>query len=325
MSADATKVNSLTASPPGVSRGATATRAESILVIRHGAFGDILQAQGALQDIRAHHPQARITMLVAPPFRRLVERCPFVDDVILDERARLTQPGRTLALAGALRARGFERVYDLQGSDRTRLYRWLMPNVSWSRRRNRRASTMPDRVAYREQLQRAGIVTCHAQRPDTQWMVVDVSELLAAAGIGERYVVLVPGSAMRHRHKRWPHYAGLADRLTALGLDVVVAPGPDEIDIAQDLPCQVLMGPGRVLDWFELAGVLRGASFVIGNDTGPTHLASCLGRPGIAVFGPHASAQRTGILNENFEAIEAPDLARLSVDEVMARVAPQLN
>ena len=44
-----------------------ATR-EKVLVIRHGAFGDIVQADGALRDIRAHHPGVEIVLLTTPPF-----------------------------------------------------------------------------------------------------------------------------------------------------------------------------------------------------------------------------------------------------------------
>ncbi len=45
----------------------TPSTAERVLIIRHGAFGDIVQSDGAFRDIRAHHPGAEIDLLTTPP------------------------------------------------------------------------------------------------------------------------------------------------------------------------------------------------------------------------------------------------------------------
>jgi ADP-heptose:LPS heptosyltransferase len=71
--------------------------------------------------------------------------------------------------------------------------------------------------------------------------------------------------------------------------------------------------------------VLRSARFVIGNETGPSHLAAYLGRPGLALFGPHSSIERTGIRRRNFEAIAVTDLGRLSPDRVLAATLARLS
>lgn len=295
---------------------------QQILVIRQGSFGDLVQADGALRDIRAHHPGAHISLLVAPQFHRLMQRCPHVDTLIDDPRAPLLNLPGNLALLRRLRESGFARVYDLQGSQRTRLYRHLMtPGLAWHGKDNPGSSAAPDRAAYARLLAAAGVEPTHTGTPDVAWMADDVSALLAAEGVAPGYIALVPGSSARHPQKRWPHFAELARRLVQSGRQVVVAPGPDELDLARTLPCQVLLGPSGFLDWFALAGVLARASFVVGNDTGPTHLAAALGTPGMALFGPHTSARRTGIRMRAFDAIETADLGQLSVDEVFARIA----
>lgn len=301
-----------------------APNAPAVLVIRQGAFGDLIQADGALRDIRGHHRDARIVLVVAPAYRRLMERCPHVDELVLDPRASLLRPGRTLAVLRRLRAQRFERVYDLQGSDRTAFYRrWMPASGEWFRRHNPSGSGVPDREAYASLLSTAGI--SGGSLPDVGWMADDVHALLDAQGIGSGYVVLIPGSAARHPHKRWPGYAELARRLSESGRQVVVAPGPDELELARTLPCHVLTGPPGYLDWFALAGVLRDAAFVVGNDTGPTHLAAGLGVPGLALFGPHTSAARTGIRMGRFDAIEVADLQTLSVDAVMAEIGARID
>ena len=74
-----------------------------------------------------------------------------------------------------------------------------------------------------------------------------------------------------------------------------------------------------------LAGVLAGAKYVVGNDTGPTHLAAHLGTPGLALFGSHTTAERTGIVRDRFGVIEVPDLAALSPQTVLERVRADLK
>ena len=101
-------------------------------------------------------------------------------------------------------------------------------------------------------------------------------------------------------------------------------PGPDELELARSLPATVLTGPEGFLDWFALAGVLRRASFVVGNDTGPTHLAAALGVPGLALFGSHTAVERTGIRMRAFDAVQVPNLAQLPVDVVLAEVMRRL-
>ena len=301
---------------------------QRILVIKHGAFGDVIQADGALRDIRADHPGAEIVVLTTPPYAKIFARCPHVDRVIVDPRAPRWRLDRMNALRGELRREGFARVYDLQNSARTAFYfRWFLRDVEWSgtaqgcalphRADSPKKIRTLDRLA--GQLRDAGVPVVHTLAPDVSWMADDVSTLLA--DVRRPYVVLVPGSSARHPQKRWPHYEALARALIEAGHDVVTAPGPDET--GPDLPGRVLRG-GSYLNWFQLAGVLKAAAFVIGNDTGPTHLASHLGARGLALFGSHMPAERTGVVRDGFGAIEVADLKELSVarvwDEVLTRL-----
>lgn len=298
---------------------------DRILVIKHGAFGDLVQIDGALRDIRAGHPGAEIVLLTTPPFRKLMSRCPHIDRILIDTRAPLWAVRPTLKLIRMLRSESFGRVYDLQKSSRTEHYRKLiLRKVEWIGRRPG-PPPISNLSSFAPQLAAAGLDTTHCPRPDVTWMADDVSALLAADGVRSPYVALIPGCSARHPHKRWPHYPALADALLARGYDVVTAPGPDEIDLAKTIPGHTLLGPNGFLNWFELAGVLRQAAFVIGNDTGPSHVAACLGRPGLALFGPHTSAERTGIRRPGFDALEVPDLGALTPETVFTEVLTRLG
>lgn len=303
---------------------------QRILVIKHGAFGDVIQSDGALRDIRAHHPDDEIVVLTTPPYAKIYARCPHVNRVLVDPRAPRWRLDHMSALRDQLRSEKFARVYDLQNSARTAFYfRWFLRDVEWSgtapgcalphRAKDPKRIRTLDRMA--GQLRDAGVPTLYTMTPDVGWMADNVSAILT--DVRAPYVVLVPGSSARHPQKRWPHYAELAQALMAAGYNVVTAPGPDET--GPDLSGHALRSEKGFLDWFQLAGVMKRAAFVIGNDTGPTHLASHLGVRGLALFGQHMPADRTGVLRENFGAIEVEDLKTLSVARVMEGVKKPMS
>ena len=60
---------------------------------------------------------------------------------------------------------------------------------------------------------------------------------------------------------------------------------------------------------------MKKASLVIGNDSGPTHLAAYLDVKGLALFGSHASAQQIG-LDAFLKIIQVRDLRSLQPEIV---------
>jgi ADP-heptose:LPS heptosyltransferase len=166
-----------------------------------------------------------------------------------------------------------------------------------------------------ELLRAAGLAARHTRRPDLGWLADDVDALLSEAGVKPGFVQLIPGCSARHLEKRWPYYAELAQRLAAEGAQVVMAPGPDEIELCRSIPGIALFDAGKPLSVFQLVGLSRRAGFVIGNDTGPSHIAAHTGAKGLALFGAGVHASATYI-DRRFAVIEVPDLKQLSVDRV---------
>lgn len=109
---------------------------------------------------------------------------------------------------------------------------------------------------------------------------------LAQAGVRPGYVVLVPfaGGTFEKLDKKWPHFAALAERLHATGRDIVMAPGPDEMEAARVVCPQAKLLPK--LDLGPYAAVLRDAALTIANDTGPGHMAASVGGALLSVLGP---------------------------------------
>ena len=68
----------------------------AILVIKHGAFGDVVMALGAFRAIREHHRGDRLIVLTTTPFASLLLSSGLFDDVweevpkmLEDQRAAL--------------------------------------------------------------------------------------------------------------------------------------------------------------------------------------------------------------------------------------------
>ncbi len=297
---------------------------ENVLVMKLGALGDLILADGALRDIRDHHPGACIHLLTRRAFAPLMQRCPWIDIVHIDENAPRWRLPALLRWRRWFTAAGFNRTYDLQNSARTRFYRrWLAtPQVHWSALTHddpARALAVPDRHA--GQLRRAGITVVHAPWPAPTWIAEDASQLLHGAGIVQPFVLLLPGASARHPGKRWPGYAALAEALSAANQQVVIVLGPDEANDATRYAGCVLRDGNRWLSISQLAGVAMRASCVVGNDSGPLHLAASVGAPCVALFeAGNPSLHVTGIERRNAIQLIAPILTQLGVDEVLATI-----
>ncbi|MEM1401425.1 MAG: hypothetical protein AAGF58_16165, partial [Pseudomonadota bacterium] len=162
------------------------------MVIKLGSLGDVLQADGALRDIRAAFPEAEIVALTMPAYRKLMERSPFVDRVLLDPRKPRWRLDAMADLRGQLRRERFDLVIDLQGQSRTNSYfRWFLSDVPWSgtapgcryydARPNPRELPSLERMA--GQLAQMGIETWHAKNPDVDWMAEPIDDVIEEAGL----------------------------------------------------------------------------------------------------------------------------------------------
>ncbi len=111
-------------------------------------------------------------------------------------------------------------------------------------------------------------------------------ELLARHSVHGRFVVICPfaGGTFDKLDKTWPRFPEFTRALVARGHQVVVCPGPGEEPIVEAGHAGAKMLPG--VDLGAYGGVLRRASLMVSNDTGPGHLAAALGIPLISVLGP---------------------------------------
>lgn len=297
-----------------------------ILVIRLGAFGDMMQSFPAFAAIRAHHRGDHITLLTTAPFVALARAAPWFDEVWADGRPPWRDVGAVLRLARRLRAGRFDRVYDLQTSRRSSLYRLAVGRrAAWSgiaRGASHRHDT-PQRTSLltvprqQEQLRIAGITDFPA--PELDWLAADIDGL----GLPPAFWLMVPGASARAPEKRWPvaHYAALA---RSIPLPALVVGGPAERPLAE----AVLAAAPGALDFTGdaspppvLAALARRAAFAVGNDTGPMHLIATMGCPTMTLFGPRSDPARHRPHGAASAVLATRDLAGLGVEEVRVALA----
>jgi ADP-heptose:LPS heptosyltransferase len=299
-----------------------------ILVIKLSALGDFIQALGPAAALRRHHAGDRITLLTTAPYAEFARQTGLFDEIMVDRRPRLFDLPGWLRLRQMLRGGRFERVYDLQTSDRSSSYAWLLrpgPVPHWSgiapgcshphADLDRDAGHTIDKQA--EQLLMAGIFPVPLPR-----CPVPAKLELPAALAGRRFVLLIPGSSPRHTAKRWPaeSYGALAARLDAAGYLPVILGAPDERAIAAVIraACPNAVDLAGKTDLAALAGLALAAAFTIGNDTGVTHIAAAGGQPVVVLFSRASEPARCAPRGGAVQVLSRPDLADLPVETVLA-------
>ncbi len=210
--------------------------------------------------------------------------------------------GRGPFLTHAAPDRGFDAAHEagywqdvvaaLAGAPRRASWR-ASSRVRRERRQGRPAPAAPERVIA------PGISAPADDFPAPTFVVPGNAQaaadaILRAAGAfsGVRLLALHPGSGAYSVARRWypERFAAVADILAQRhGLQVVVLGGADEQALTEEViahmrtPAVSIAGRTGLA---ELGGVLRRCTLLIGNDAGVAHLASAVGTPVVAVFGP---------------------------------------
>lgn len=284
-----------------------------ILVIKLGAFGDVVLSFAAFNAIRQHHPDAHITFLTIPAFKTLAETSPYFDQVITFDRPPFWKVGSWLQLFRFFSRAKYDLVYDMQRNDRTRLYKsfgsarlrqsWLGNNTE-GYRLNPQAIDVSDIMRF--------------YQPPLDWLKHDLSQF----NLPQRYALLVPGCAPQHPAKRWPaeHYAALAQRLAARGVTPVLLGTAAEANatsiIAQACP-QAIDLTART-SFADIASLAQQAVAAVGNDTGPMHLISICGCPVVSLFSRASNPEKSAPRGNIVKVLRADHLADVAVSDVDA-------
>ena len=321
-----------------------------VLVIKFGALGDFAQVFHAFTVTRAAHPEAELTLLTTPPYEKLAAASGLFDRIETDGR-----PSGRLAwwrMVRRLRRARYDRVYDLHtSSGSTRLWWMLSPNPpEWSgiarlgshpqTRSDRNAMHNLDRMA--DQLHVAGIgpayVDGEAPPSDLSFAVkaaranakaAGFNTVGASFGLKPPFALIVPGASASRPEKLWPaeRYGELAAILIGRGVDVAILGGSDQralADTIREVADAAVDLTGAKTDQMDFAALGAEALLCVGGDTGPVHMAAYAGAPGAMLLSTRVSNPSQVGPRTPMVKIAAPDLADVTVAEVLAALEPLL-
>ena len=308
----------------------------NILIIKHGSLGDLIQANGAIKDIKNFYKNRKVYLLTAEPYSIFMSECPYLDGVIIDKRLPRWNFFYLNNLKKKLLRYDISKVFDLQNSSRTKFYRkFIIKNAEWSstetslepgqNKNDFNQDPVLDRMEI--QLKKSGIDTEFTKNIDLNWATTDISRLLKQYANNE-YILLFPFCSVKHQNKKWPYFRELISKIKIdykNKYPILLAPGPQEIEEASKLNGKVVLDDNKPVNIKTLVSLINKAKFVIANDTGPAHIASHLDKKGLVLFGSHTTAKKVSIENFNFKALTVQNLQDLSVETVLNEVKSRLN
>jgi heptosyltransferase-2 len=271
------------------------------LVIGPNWLGDAVMALPFLRALRTNDPEGKLVVLARRSTAPVFALSGIADEV-------WTTTGRDVAGFGNDARRGrrarADEIWVLPHSFRSALLAFAMGG-------KRRLGYATDG--------RAALLTEAVPPPDpTEHQLRDEDRLLAAAGIAPdadpprlavppalaaeadreiaswqlapRPILLAPGAAFGPT-KLWPaeRFALLADALLDRGEKAALVIGPDEVELGRLIARRArhrLPLLGAELDTGRLAALLSRGKLLVGNDSGPAHLAAAVGTPVVVFFGP---------------------------------------
>ena len=308
----------------------------NILIIKHGSLGDLIQANGAIKDIKNYYENRKVFLLTSEPYAIFMSECPYLDGVLIDKRLPRWNLFFLYKLKKLLAKYNFSKVFDLQNSSRTNFYKkFILKDPEWSSsndtldpgqtKKNFDSFPVLDRMEL--QLKKNNIPTKYIKDIDLNWAKQDLISLIKKF-TNRNFILIFPFCSKKHQNKRWPFFKELISQIRREyknNYSVLIAPGPEEIKEAKLLNANVVLDNGKSISIKELISLINEAKFIVSNDTGPAHIASHLKKKGLVLFGNHTSAQKVSIENKNFKALSVKNLVDLDVNTVMKEIKANLN
>ena len=303
----------------------------NILIIKHGALGDLIQITNVLKSIRHKYPESKITLLTDIKFKFFSDRIIFIDEIIYENRPSFLRINEWLTIILKIARRNFNIVFDLQNSDRTSVYyffiRLFNSKVIWSGNRKggkykyhpKNFESVPIKDRIKNQLALMNIEIY--DNPDISWMLNKNIINLP----NNDFVILLPGSSLEHKHKRWPaeKFAELANHLKERNIDSIIL-GQSHSE-GEELKKIKLLAP-KIIDFSNqdldcLATTASKAIGAIGNDTGPTFIAAAAGCPITWLLSSHTDPNITQLLGSKVNTLKKDNISDITTDEVKNNLA----
>ncbi len=319
--------------------------AQRVLAIKLSALGDFVLSLGAMRVIRESHPSAVITLLTTKPYESLALKCPYIDVVEADGRPKKFSD--TVGLLRRIHRSNYDIVYDLMGNKRTCSYfqalKWMFFQRTplWNGTAKGCAFYYPNQLRVKThtierlcaQLECAGLIppgtskTGSAPFPDLRWVQDQFGHSSDHQpeyfGLDHPYALIIPGASGRHKCWSTENYAKVAQNIADSGIQPVLIGSSMESDIGH----QILSSEPRTrsligkTNLFQIVSLANRTKFVVGNDTGPMHLATLSGACGVVLFAtsfsnPEIHAPR-GVKGKSVKIVQASSFEEIKIKDVL--------
>ena len=308
--------------------------APRMLVVRLGSMGDVLAALPAVASLKHSMPQSRLVWVIEPQWSVLLEGNPYVDSVITFERRTLQDWRRVWR---ELRAERFDLVVDFQG---------LVKSALLAR------AARPQRIF--------GFSAQYAREAMASWFYSDKVPIRSYHAV-ERNLDLAAAAGATTILRAFPLPAGAPEGELPQGEFILASPlagwGAKQWPLEyysqlaellrRDWGLPLVLNTAQPLDvpgvWRHVSGLpglidaTGKAAAVVGIDSGPTHLAAALGKPGVAIYGPTDPARhgpygdcftvlRSASAKTSYRRSAEPDssMRAISPDQVTQALAAKL-
>lgn len=274
-----------------------------ILVIHQGALGDFILALPGLEAVRKAFPQAKLTIMGYPGILELAGKRFYADEILsVNQRGMASFFVREKSLDPSLSQffKGFDLAVvfgrDGEGPVVKNLRRVCEGRILHIRSFPPRDERVHLIDLLLKQFAQYGfpasgsIPKLYLKDQDREWATGFWKSKRVTPEERSKVIILHPGSGSKK--KVWP-LTGFIDLAHAfqdcLGSKILIVVGPaegQEVERAFEgvRPTAPILAKGLTL--LQLASVMEGCRFFVGNDSGISHLAAAVRLPTVAIFGP---------------------------------------
>ncbi|MCU0652505.1 MAG: glycosyltransferase family 9 protein [Candidatus Omnitrophica bacterium] len=315
---------------------------KKILAVRNDRFGEFLLNIPAFRDLKSKFPQAKLTLVVNPYVKELAHCVEAADEVICWEN-KPHKVGEIISFSNRLRMKKFDLCLIFNPSKEFNIISFLAgirERIGYDRKW---AFLLTKKIADKKNLGKKHEIDYNldlsrlagAESGDRE-LSLRVNQRFdegVLKGINsDRAVVIHPWTS--DSLKQWPAHKFfiLAQRLiNELQLELIFIGGKEESEQSKELLSGLgaeavnLTGKTSLL---QLAAILKRSRLLISGDSGPIHLASCVGTPVLAIFRNDLLGKgplRWGPRSANSIVVEKSSLMDISVEEVFNKAKEVLK
>jgi len=320
---------------------------KNILVIKPSSLGDVLHAFPAVTMLAEAYPNASIDWLINKSFAPLVKFHPNVKQSIIFPRKELGNiikfPKSFLSLVKNLRKKNYDLIVDFQGLMRSAIfaklaksstiYGFANPKETLSKHLYNKKITIPKDIIHAVDKNLYLVSQIVDKKPLSHFPKLkilnnekkSIFEKLKIEGIEKSDICIGIAPSARWESKSWPpgFFAETIDIIAQKHkyLKFLIIGVPEDQKIADAIISKstnknIISMTGKS-SMGELVELIRYCKIFISNDSGPMHIASAIGTPVFALFGPTDSS-KTGPYGEKHHLFKS----NLNCEKCLRRECP---